>query len=52
MVWKFLKKLKMQLPSSSTIPLLVVYPKEILSEISQGQKDENHMFSVICGRQI
>jgi hypothetical protein len=34
-VWRFLKKLKIELPCDPVIPLLAIYPKESMSEYNR-----------------
>jgi len=40
-VWRFLKKLKRELPCDPAIPLLGIYPKEVLGfELEGGENTE------------
>ena len=47
-VWRFLKKLKIEIPSDPAIPLLDIYPKEIMSG---SQRDIHDYCSIIHNSQ-
>ena len=49
-VWRYLKKLKVDLPFDPEIPLLRIYQKEL----KQEKKEHNHLYvhcSIICNHQ-